>query len=80
MKKTDLVIPASQRATVLSFASLMGNAGGVVAQPALGRVADVYSLGAGYVVAGAMYALQLPFLVAVRRLRLPADRPAGKRG
>jgi MFS family permease len=37
------VIPSEQRATVLSFASLMGSAGGVVSQPALGRVADVYS-------------------------------------
>ena len=34
------VIPSEQRATVLSFDSLMGSAGGVVAQPALGRVAD----------------------------------------
>jgi hypothetical protein len=58
---------------VLSFASLMGSAGGVVAQPALGRVADVYSLGTGYVVAGALYALRLPFVIAVRRMRLPAD-------
>jgi MFS family permease len=66
-------IPSEQRATVLSFASLMGSAGGVVAQPALGRVADVYSLGVGYVVAGILYALRLPFVLAVRRMRLPAD-------
>ena len=66
-------IPSEQRATVLSFASLMGSAGGVVAQPALGRVADVFSLGTGYVVAGALYAIRLPFIVAVRRMRLPAD-------
>jgi MFS family permease len=67
------VIPSRQRATVLSFTSLMGSAGGVVAQPALGRVADVYSLGLGYVVAGFLYAFQLPFLWAVRRMGLPAD-------
>ena len=66
-------IPSEQRATVLSFASLMGSAGGVVAQPALGRVADVFSLGTGYVVAGLLYAIRLPFIVAVRRMRLPAD-------
>lgn len=69
-------IPSNQRATVLSFASLMGSAGGVVAQPALGRVADVYSLGVGYVVAGALYALRLPFIIGIRRLRLPADEVA----
>jgi len=35
------LIPSQQRATVLSFDSLMGSGGGVIAQPALGRVADV---------------------------------------
>jgi MFS family permease len=79
-------IPSEQRATVLSFASLMGSAGGVVSQPALGRVADVFSLGTGYVVAGILYAIRLPFVLAVRRMRLPADdvaappRPAGAVG
>jgi len=68
------VIPSAQRATVLSFSSLMGSAGGVVAQPALGRVADVYSFGLGYAVAGVLYALQIPFLWAARQLKLPADR------
>lgn len=68
------VIPSQQRATVLSFASLMGSAGGVVAQPALGRVADVYSLGIGYVVSAVLFVLRLPFMLAVRRLHLPADR------
>ncbi len=68
------VIPSQQRATVLSFASLMGSAGGVVVQPALGRVADVYSLGTGYVVAGAIYAVRVPFVLAVRRMGLDADR------
>jgi MFS family permease len=67
-------IPSEQRATVLSFASLMGSAGGVVAQPALGRVADVYSLGTGYLVAGVLYAIRLPFVIAVRRMGLDADK------
>lgn len=66
-------IPSEQRATVLSFSSLMGSAGGVVSQPALGRVADVYTLGVGYIVAGGAYLLGLPFILAVRRMRLPAD-------
>jgi MFS family permease len=69
-------IPSEQRATVLSFASLMGSAGGVVSQPALGRVADVYSLGTGYIVAGVAYAIRLPFILAVRRMRLDADTVA----
>jgi hypothetical protein len=70
-------IPSEQRATVLSFASLMGSAGGVVAQPALGRVADVFSYGIAYVVAGVVYVVSLPFLIAVRRMGLPADRVTG---
>lgn len=70
------VIPSQQRATVLSFSSLMSSAGGVVAQPALGRVADVYSLGLGYIVAGVLYAIQLPFIWAARRMGLDADRVA----
>jgi MFS family permease len=66
-------IPSEQRATVLSFASLMGSTGGVVAQPGLGRVADVYSFGTGYIVAGVVYAIRLPFIIAVRRMGLRAD-------
>ncbi|MGB7859818.1 MAG: MFS transporter, partial [Acidimicrobiia bacterium] len=70
------VIPSEHRATVLSFSSLMGGAGGVVIQPALGRVADVYSLGVGYMVAGGIYALRLPFVLAVKRMGLEADQVA----
>ncbi len=67
-------IPSEQRATVLSFVSLTGSAGGVVTQPVLGKVADVYSLGVGYIVAGVIYVLSLPFVIVVRRMRLAADR------
>jgi len=67
-------IPSQQRATVLSFQSLMSSAGGVVSQPALGRVADVYSLGLGYGVAGLLTVLQLPFIWAVRKMGLDADK------
>jgi hypothetical protein len=58
---------------VLSFVSLTGNIGGVVVQPALGRVADVFSYGTGYIAAGAIYGIALPFMVAVRRMGLRAD-------
>ncbi|HET9260098.1 MAG TPA: MFS transporter [Acidimicrobiia bacterium] len=70
------VIPSAQRATVLSFSSLMGSAGGVVIQPALGKVADVYSLGIGYIVAGIISLIQFPYIWAVRRLGRSADRVA----
>jgi len=67
------VIPSQQRATVLSFHSLMASAGGVVSQPALARVSDVYSLGVGYIVAGCLYMVQFPFIWAVKRMGLAAD-------
>lgn len=72
----NAVIPSQQRATVLSFASLTGSAGGVVSQPLLGKAADIYSLGTGYMIAGALYLLQLPFILKVRGMGLPADHTA----
>lgn len=67
------LIPSSQRATVLSFDSLMGSAGGVVVQPALGRVADVAGYGASYLVAAAVQTVALPFVLLARRERAPSD-------
>lgn len=67
------IIPSEQRATVLSFDSLMGSTGGVVAQPALGRVADVAGYGPSYLVAGVVQVLALPFIVLARRERASSD-------
>jgi MFS family permease len=67
------LIPSAQRATVLSFDNLMGSAGGVVAQPLLGRVADVNGYAASYLVSSAIQALSLPFLILARRERAPSD-------
>jgi MFS family permease len=67
------VIPSEQRATVLSFDNLMGSAGAVIAQPALGRVADVNGYGASYVVAAGLQALAIPFIVLARREHAVSD-------
>lgn len=67
------VIPSEQRATVLSFDSLMGSAGGVVAQPILGRVADVGGYAASYLVSAGIQALALPFVLLARREDAPSD-------
>jgi MFS family permease len=67
------VIPSEQRATVLSFDSLMGSTGGVVLQPGLGRVADVYGYGPSYIVSAVIQALALPFIVLARRENAPSD-------
>jgi MFS family permease len=67
------LIPSAQRATVLSFDNLMGSAGGVVAQPALGRVADLSGYGASYLVSGAIQAAAIPFIFLARRERASSD-------
>jgi MFS family permease len=67
------LIPSEQRATVLSFDALLGSAGGVVAQPALGRTADLYGYPASYVVSGALQALAIPFVFLARRENASSD-------
>ena len=67
------LIPSQQRATVLSFDSLMGSAGGVVIQPALGRAADLTSYGGSLVVGAVIQLAAVPFLVMSRREHHPAD-------
>ena len=67
------MIPSQERATVLSFDSLMDSAGGVVIQPVLGRAADVYSYATSFVIGAAINLLAVPFLYASRRERAPAD-------
>lgn len=68
------LVSSEQRATVLSFDALMASTGGVVAQPALGRVADVWSFSASYVVAAGIQVLAAPFVLLARREQAPADQ------
>ncbi len=67
------MIPSRQRATVLSFDSLMGSSGGVVIQPVLGKVADVYSYSTSLVVGALIQLASAPFLLRSRREGAPAD-------
>ncbi len=67
------LIPSQQRATVLSFDSLIGSAGGIVAQPALGRTADVFGYPASYVASAAIQALAVPFAFLARRENAVSD-------
>jgi MFS family permease len=67
------LIPSQQRATILSFDSLMSSTGGVAAQPVLGRAADVWGYPTSYVLSGAISAFSLPFIVRSRREHAPAD-------
>jgi MFS family permease len=67
------MIPSKQRATVLSFDSLMDSSGGVVIQPVLGRAADVYSYSTSFVIGALFQLAAVPFLIGSRRQHAPAD-------
>jgi MFS family permease len=67
------MIPSKQRATVLSFDSLMDSSGGVVIQPVLGRAADVYSYSTSFVLGALFQLAAVPFLIGSRRQHAPAD-------
>ena len=67
------LIPSQQRATILSFDSLMSSSGGVAAQPVLGRAADAWGYPASYLMSGAISAFAIPFVFRSRRQQAPAD-------
>ena len=67
------MIPSQQRATILSFDSLMSSSGGVVAQPLLGKSADVWGYPTSYVISAGITACALPFFIRTRGERTPAD-------
>jgi MFS family permease len=61
------LIPSEQRATVLSFDSMVNSCGGVAFQPLLGRAADTLGYAVSYVVSAGIACISLPFLIAARR-------------
>ena len=67
------IIPSRERATVLSFDNLMGSAGGVAAQPALGRAADVWGYPTAYLLGAAVQLVAVPFLLLARREKASSD-------
>jgi len=71
------MIPSEQRATILSFDSLMNSSGGVVTQPLLGRAADVWGYPASYLISGVISSVSLPFFFKSRRENSPADGAVG---
>jgi MFS family permease len=67
------LIPSRQRATILSFDSMMGSTGGVWTQPVLGRAADVWGYGTSYVIGAGISVLAVPALALSRKQNAPAD-------
>jgi MFS family permease len=67
-------IPTAERATLVSFDSLVGSLGSVGGQTGLGFLSQEASIPAGFVVGGLTTALVLPILARLRSLHEPADR------
>ncbi len=74
------IIPSGQRATVVSFDSLVASGGSMIGQLGLGRLAQMQSLASGYVVGGLVTTLAMPAIFALRRLDETADLIVGEAG
>jgi len=74
------VTPSAQRATVISFDSLVSSVGSVLGQTGLGRLAQVQDIAAGYVTGGLTTVLVLPVIVLLRRRNETADLIIGTAG
>lgn len=73
------VVPTEQRATVVSFDSMVSNVGGVGGQVGLGALGEARSVGTAFVAGGVVTAAALPLLARLRRLGAPADLIVGER-
>jgi MFS family permease len=67
-------IPTSERATLVSFDSLVGSLGSVGGQTGLGYLSQERSVPVGFVVGGLATVLALPIFGRLRALNEPADR------
>jgi MFS family permease len=74
------VVPGEQRATVVSFDSMVANVGGVGGQVGLGALGEARSVGSAFVVGGLATATALPLLGRLRRLGGQPDRIVGDDG
>lgn len=66
-------IPSSERATLVSFDSLLGSLGSVGGQTGLGYLSQERSVPAGFVVGGLVTILSVPIYARLRALNEPAD-------
>ncbi|MFQ5523740.1 MAG: MFS transporter, partial [Acidimicrobiia bacterium] len=67
------VVPSAQRATVVSFDSMIAGGGQVVGQTSLGAFSEQRGFSAGYVVGGLVTLVALPLLMRVRSQADDAD-------
>ncbi|HYI74952.1 MAG TPA: hypothetical protein VEW90_06735 [Gaiellaceae bacterium] len=73
------VVPSEQRATVVSFDSMLSNAGSIGGQVGLGAIGEARAVGTAFVVGGVATAAALPLLARLRRLGGDADFVFGER-
>jgi len=73
------IVPSGQRATILSADNMMTSTGGVLAQPALGKVAEVWGYPASYLGSACFALLCLPFLLLARQEKAKSDPIHGER-
>jgi MFS family permease len=68
--------PSQQRATVISFDSLVGSIGGVLGQTALGWIGRRFSLSLGYLIGGGILFLAAPVQRVLAARKEPEDKIA----
>lgn len=71
------VVSSEQRATVVSFDSMISNGGGIGGQVGLGALGEARSVGAAFVAGGLVTALAVPLVARVRALGGDADLIVG---
>jgi len=67
------LLPSRQRATILSVDNMLSSAGGVVAQPVLGKTAEVWGYPMSYIGSAVFQLLALPFVVLAWREKAESD-------
>ncbi len=67
------LIASKERATVLSFDSMLGSSGAVAVQPILGKTADIWGYPISYLGTAVVQALAIPFICLARRERASSD-------
>lgn len=66
-------IQSAQRATVISFDSLMGSSGGIFIQPTLGKIADNSGYSSSFMAAAIFQAIAFPFTWLAKKENSKAD-------
>lgn len=72
-------IPSEQRASIVSFDSMVASGGSMVGQSGLGYLAQMRSLGSGYFFGGLLTGLVIPVWLLLRRRNDEADFFVGER-